>query len=62
MKGDQNMLGVVPREIWLKRRAAELACAIHVAIAISPTDADVAHDTVQQWIDQLQDLWQLIEG
>jgi len=55
---DSKQPGIVPREIWLERRAADLACSIHVAMAFGEGN----HEEVQRWIDELQDIWPLIES
>lgn len=43
------------RELWLRTRALDLSLAIHLHITFGFTDAPL-----QNWIDELQDLWQLI--
>jgi hypothetical protein len=53
-------LGVIPREIWLEKRAAELSRAIYQYIDFGFIVGD-SHDNIQKWIDELQDIWQLVD-
>ncbi|HKO43371.1 MAG TPA: hypothetical protein VJU84_08775 [Pyrinomonadaceae bacterium] len=52
---------IKPRKAWLEDRARDLAHGIHAAIAFGNIRGD-NHDVIQGWIDELQDLWQLIES
>lgn len=53
-------LGVIPRELWLEQRATDLARSIRAHIEFGFIKGDY-HDNIQKWIDELQDLWQLID-
>ena len=50
----------IGRELWLKTRALDLSLSIHLHITFGFTGPEY-HDEIQNWIDELQDLWQLIE-
>jgi hypothetical protein len=50
-------LGVMPQQIWMEKRAKELARAIHQYI-----DAGM-YEPVDEWVEELDELWQkIIDG
>jgi len=50
-------LGVMPQQIWMEKRAKDLARAIHQYI-----DAGM-YEPVDEWVEELDELWQkIIDG
>ena len=58
---DSPPISPIPREQWLETRANDLAGSIHECIAFGFI-RDGYHDSIQKWINELQDLWQMIES
>lgn len=51
---------MLPRELWLEMRATDLARAIYLHVGRGFIGGEY-HNNIQKWIDELQDIWQLVD-